>query len=169
MATLSRLWEEYRQAQGEASYQYSRFCDLYREFARGLKRSMRQTHRAGERLFVHFAGDTVPLVDAGSGEIWRAHVFVAVLGASNYTYACATAAEGQIDWLGSIGRALAFIGGVPALIVPDNPRALAGEANAYDPKLQRTVTEFDVHYSSRRKKSQPVRVGFQGIGGGGGN
>jgi hypothetical protein len=155
--TLALLWEEYRQAQGEASYQYSRFCDLYREFARGLKRSMRQTHRAGERLFVDFAGDTVPIVDAGSGEIWRAHVFVAVLGASNYTYACATAAEGQLDWLGSIGRALAFIGGVPALIVPDNPRALVGEANAYDPKLQRTVTEFAVHYSTVILPARPYR------------
>ena len=75
--TLALLWEEYRQAQGEASYQYSRFCDLYREFAKRLKRSMRQTHRAGEKLFVDFAGDTVPIIDAGSGEIRRAHIFVA--------------------------------------------------------------------------------------------
>lgn len=106
--TLALLWEEYRQAQGEASYQYSRFCDLYREFAKRLKRSMRQTHRAGEKLFGDFAGDTVPIIDAGSGEIRRAHIFVAVLGVSNYTYACATAAERQADWLGCIGRTLSF-------------------------------------------------------------
>lgn len=155
--TLALLWEEYRQAQGEASYQYSRFCDLYREFARGLKRSMRQIYRAGEKLFVDFAGDTVPIVDAGSGEIRRAHIFVAVLGASNYTFACATAAQTQADWLGGIGRALAFIGGVPELIVPDNPRALIGEANRYDPKLQRAVVEFAVHYGTVILPARPYR------------
>lgn len=155
--TLALLWEEYRQAQGEASYQYSRFCDLYREFAKRLKRSMRQTHRAGEKLFVDFAGDTVPIIDAGSGEIRRAHIFVAVLGTSNYTYACATAAETQADWLGSIGRALTFIGGVPELIVPDNPRALIGDANRYDPKLQRAVAEFATHYGTVILPARPYR------------
>jgi transposase len=155
--TLALLWEEYRQAQGEASYQYSRFCDLYREFAKRLKRSMRQTHRAGEKLFVDFAGDTVPIIDAGSGEIRRAHIFVAVLGASNYTYAWATAAETQADWLGSIGRALTFIGGVPELIVPDNPRALIGDANRYDPKLQRAVAEFATHYGTVILPARPYR------------
>ena len=124
--TLALLWEEYRQGQGEAAYQYSRFCDLYREFAKTLKRSMRQTHRAGEKLFADYAGDTVPVTDAESGEIRRAHIFVAVLGASNYTYACATGAETQADWLASIVGALNFIGGVTELIVPDNPRALIG-------------------------------------------
>lgn len=155
--TLALLWEEYRQAQGEASYQYSRFCDLYREFAKRLRRSMRQTHRAGEKLFVDFAGDTVPIIDAGSGEIRRSHIFVAVLGASNYTYACATAAETQADWLGAIGRALTFIGGVPELIVPDNPRALIGEANRYDPKLQRVVAEFAAHHSTVILPARPYR------------
>ncbi len=155
--TLALLWEEYRQAQGEASYQYSRFCDLYREFARRLKRSMRQTHRAGEKLFVDFAGDTAPIVDPGSGEIRRAHIFVAVLGASNYTYACATAAETQADWLGGIGRALTFIGGVPELIVPDNPRALIGDANRYEPRLQRAVAEFAAHYSTVILPARPYR------------
>jgi transposase len=155
--TLALLWEEYRQAHGEASYQYSRFCDLYREFAKCLKRSMRQIHRAGEKLFADFAGDTVPIVDAGSGEIRRAHIFVAVLGASNYTYACATGAETQADWLGSIARALSFIGGVTELIVPDNPRALIGEANRYDPKLQRAVAEFAAHYSTVVLPARPYR------------
>jgi transposase len=155
--TLALLWEEYRQAQGEAAYQYSRFCELYREYVKRLKRSMRQTHRAGEKLFVDFAGDTVPIIDAGSGEIRRAHIFVAVLGASNYTYACATAAETQADWLGGIGRALNFIGGVPELIVPDNPRALIGEADRYDPKLQRAVAEFAAHYGSVILPARPYR------------
>ena len=155
--TLALLWEEYRQAHGDAAYQYSRFCDLYREFARRLKRSMRQTHRAGEKLFVDYAGDTVPVIDASTGEIRRAHIFVAVLGASNYTYACATAAETQADWLGAIGKALNFVGGVPELIVPDNPRALIGEANRYDPKPQRAVAEFAAHYGTVVLPARPYR------------
>ncbi len=167
--TLALLWEEYRQGQGEAAYQYSRFCDLYREFARTLKRSMRQTHRAGEKLFADYAGDTVPVTDATSGEIRRAHIFAAVLGASNYTYACATAAETQADWLAAIGGALNFIDGVPEMIVPDNPRALIGHPNRYDPKPQRTVAEFAAHYGTvilpaRPRKPQDkakVEVGVQ--------
>jgi len=155
--TLALLWEEYRQANGEATYQYSRFCDLYREFARRLKRSMRQIHRAGEKLFADFAGDTVPIIDAGSGVIRRAHIFVAVLGASNYTYAWATAAETQVDWLGGLGRALHFIGGVTELIVPDNPRALIGEANRYDPLPQRAAAEFAAHYGTVILPARPYR------------
>ncbi|MBU2729199.1 IS21 family transposase, partial [Acidithiobacillus caldus] len=126
--TLALLWEEYVQAADGPAYQYSRFCDLYREFARRLKRSMRQVHRAGEKLFIDYAGDTVPIVDAATGEISRAQIFVAVLGASSYTFACATATQSQADWLGATAKALAFIGGVPELIVPDNTRSLVGQA-----------------------------------------
>lgn len=100
--TLVLLWEEYRQGHGETAYRYSRFCDLYRAFARNLKRSMRQIHRAGATLFADYAGDTVPIIDGATGEIRRAQIFVAVLGASNYTYACATAAQSQADWVGAL-------------------------------------------------------------------
>ena len=155
--TLALLWEEYRQGHGDAAYQYSRFCDLYRAFARNLKRSMRQTHRAGEKLFADYAGDTVPVIDPATGEIHRAHIFVAVLGASNYTYACATAAETQADWLGALGRALHFIGGAPELIVPDNPRAMIGEANRYEPEPQRAVAEFAAHYGTAVLPARPYR------------
>jgi transposase len=155
--TLALLWEEYRQGHGEAAYQYSRFCDLYRAFAKSLKRSMRQTHRAGEKLFADYAGDTVPLIDPATGEIRRAQIFVAVLGASNYTYACATAAQTQADWLGALGQALAFIGGVPALIIPDNPRAMIGEANRYEPEPQRAVAEFAAHYGTAVLPARPYR------------
>lgn len=155
--TLALLWEEYRQTRGEAAYQYSRFCDLYRDYAKGLKRSMRQAHRAGEKLFADYAGDTVPIIDAATGEIRRAHIFVAVLGASNYTYACATAAETQADWLNGLGRALQFIGGVPELIVPDNPRALIGEANRYEPEPQRAMAEFAAHYGTAVLPARPYR------------
>jgi transposase len=167
--TLALLWEEYVHAADGPTYQYSRFCDLYRDFARRLKRSMRQVHRAGEKLFIDYAGDTVPVVDAATGEVSRAQIFVAVLGASSYTFACATATQSQADWLGALARTLTFVGGVPELIVPDNARALVGEADRYEPQLQRTTAEFAAHYGvailpARPRKPQDkakVEVGVQ--------
>ena len=155
--TLALLWEEYRQGREESAYQYSHFCNLYRDFTKTLKRSMRQIHRAGEKLFADYAGTTVPIVDATTGEIRRAHIFVAVLGASNYTYACATAAETQADWLVSIGGAFGYMGGVTELVVPDNPRALIGEANRYNPQPQRAATEFAEHYGTAILPARPYR------------
>ena len=122
--TLTLLWEEYRAAEPGA-YQYSRWCELYREWESRLSPTMRQAHPAGERLFVDYAGQTVEVVDAKTGEITPAQIFVAVLGASNYTYAEATATQTLPDWIGSHGRALAFLGGVPRQIVPSTARIAA--------------------------------------------
>ena len=122
--TLILLWEEYRQEVGDTAFQYTAFCTRYRVWSGKLKRSMRQIHRAGEKLFADYAGPTVPIIDAKTGEIRPASIFVAVLGASSYTFACATPGQAQADWLTGLARALRFIGGVTALIVPDNPRAL---------------------------------------------
>jgi len=144
--TLTLLWEEYRQAVGDRGYQYTAFCTRYRSWAGKLKRSMRQVHRAGEKLFCDYAGPMVPIIDAQTGEIRPASVFVAVLGASSYTFACATLGQSQVDWLTGIGGALKFIGGVTALIVPDNPRALVRLADRYEPELNRTTAEFAHHY-----------------------
>ena len=146
--TLTLLWEEYRQAVGERGYQYTAFCTRYRDWAGKLKRSMRQIHRAGEKLFADYAGPTVPIVDAETGEIRPASIFVAVLGASSYTFAGATPGQTQADWLTGMGRALAFIGGVPALIVPDNPRALVSGPDRYEPELNRATAEFAHHYDT---------------------
>lgn len=96
------------QHSGQAIHSYSQFCENYRRYAKTLKRSMRQIHRAGEKLFIDYAGPTVELSDGG-----RAHIFVAALGASSYTYACATPRETMADWLGATAQALRFIGGVP--------------------------------------------------------
>jgi transposase len=98
--TLQLLWEEYQQQHGGQAYKYSAFCEKYQAWSRRLKRSMRQTHAAGDKLFVDYAGHTVPIVDASTGEITQAQIFVAVLGASNYTYACATAGQKATDWVG---------------------------------------------------------------------
>ncbi|MBS0349532.1 MAG: IS21 family transposase [Proteobacteria bacterium] len=155
--TLALLWEEYVHASAGPTYQYSRFCDLYREFARRLKRSMRQVHRAGEKLFIDYAGDTVPIVDADTGEVSRAQIFVAVLGASSYTFAYATATQSQADWLDALARALTFIGGVPELVVPDNTRALVSEPDRYEPQLQRTTAEFAQHYGVAILPARPYK------------
>ncbi len=167
--TLILLWEEYQQEIGDTAFQYTAFCTRYKAWAGKLKRSMRQTHRAGEKLFADYAGPSMPIIDADTGEIRPASIFVAVLGASSYTFACATAGQTQADWLSGLDRALRFIGGVPELIVPDNPRALVSVANRYEPELNRATTEFAQHFGTvilpaRPRKPQDkakVEVGVQ--------
>jgi transposase len=166
--TLQLLWEEYQRGR-RAAYKYTSFCIKYRAWALGLKRSMRQTHIAGERLFVDYAGQTVGLIDAASGEIRRAQIFVAVLGASNYTFACATATQTAGDWVGAIIDALEFIGGVPRLIVPDQTRALIARPTATSPRStawSRSSATTTTSRSCRRGQAHPrdkpkVEVGVQ--------
>lgn len=142
--TLNLLWEEYRAEHADQhTYSYSQFCDNYRRFAKQLKRSMRQTHRAGEKLFIDYAGPTLTLTDGS-----RAHFFVAAMGASSYTFACATARETMADWLDSTAQALSFYGGVPQLIIPDNPKAMIADANRYEPRSNDTVLDFARHYGT---------------------
>ena len=149
--TLMLLWEEHaNEHPGQNTHRYSQFCENYRRYAKTLKRSMRQIHRAGEKLFIDFAGPTVGLVDGT-----RAHIFVAALGASSYTFACATPHETMADWLGACARALTFIGGVPQLIVPDNPRALIANPNRYEPRVNNTVEDFARHYGTSVLPARP--------------
>ncbi len=139
--TLFLLWQEYREAHPEG-YQYSWFCDHYRAWQGKLDVVMRQDHRAGEKLFVDYAGQTMPVVDRDTGEIREAQIFVAVLGASNYTYAEATWTQGLPDWIGSHQRAFAFLGGVPELVVPDNLRAGVSKAHRYEPDINPTYQDM---------------------------
>ncbi len=97
--TLTLLWEEYRALAGDTAFQYTAYCTRYKAWAGKLKHSMRQSHRAGEKLFADYAGPTLPVINADTGEIRPASIFVAVLGASSYTFACATAGQTQADWL----------------------------------------------------------------------
>ena len=106
---------------------------------------MRQTHVAGERMFVDYAGQTIPIVDAASGETTPAQIFVAVLGASNYTFACTTARRTTADWIGAMVRALQFFGGAPVLVVPDQARALIAQPSRYEPQPNAAVEEFAAH------------------------
>jgi transposase len=145
--TLMLLWEEYRAA-NPSGYQYSRWCDLYRTWEGRLSPTMRQVHPAGERLFVDFAGQTVEVIDPVTGEIRTAQVFVAVLGASNYTYAEAVWTQSLPDWIGAHVRALEFLGGVPRQIVPDNLRSGVLRANWYEPGLNPTYQDLARHYGT---------------------
>ncbi len=116
--TLSLLWQEYKETHPEG-LQYSRFCEQYRAWAAKLDLVMRQEHRAGEKLFVDYAGQTVPVVDRETGAVRQAQVFVAALGASSYTFAEATWTQTLPDWTASHVRAFAFYGGCPELVVYD--------------------------------------------------
>jgi transposase len=166
--TLFLLWEEYR-AQHPHGYQYSWFCERYRQWSDTLDRVMRQDHRAGEKLFVDYAGHTIPVVNQHTGEIHETQIFVAVLGASNYTYAEATWTQNLSDWIGSHQRALNFIGGAPEIIVPDNLKSGVTKAHLYDPDINPTYQEFASHHGvaviparvRRPKDKAKAEVGVQ--------
>src|SRR5579859_7463214 len=140
--TLLIVWDEYIAA-NPGGYSYSRFCELYRDFESKLSPTMRQTHAAGERLFVDYAGDGVPVVTNGlTGEIKEAQIFVAVLGASSFTFAHASWTQTLPDWIDAHVRAFEAIGGVPHLLVPDNTKTAVIKACLYDPLVNRTYHYF---------------------------
>jgi transposase len=154
--TLLLLWEEYRAEHGDG-YGYSRFCDLYIEWRRGVSATMRQTHVAGEKLFVDYAGRTVPICGAKGEPIYRASIFVGALGASGYAYAEATRTASLPDWLGSHVRMLEFYGAAPTILVPDNPRVGVTKADRYEPVLQRSYEEMAAHFSITVIPARPFK------------
>jgi transposase len=145
--TLMLLWQEYKACHPQG-LQYSQFCERYRQFAGRLDLPMRHTHRAGEKLFVDYAGQTAEVVDRETGEIRQAQIFVATLGASSYTYAEATWSQTLPDWIASHVRALAFFGAVPALLVPDNLRSAVNRPCRYEPQPHATYQEMADHYGT---------------------
>ena len=151
------LWEEYRTAHPDDGYSYTQFCFHYQQWQAHLKLVMRQTHRAGEKLFIDYAGPTVPIVNAVTGEVQEAQIFVAVLGASNYTYAEATLTQGLADWIGAHTRAFTFFGGVPALVVPDNLRSGVQKACRYEPLLNTSYYQMLAHYGTAALPARPFK------------
>jgi transposase len=143
--TLQLVWQEYKQAQPDG-FQYSRFCELYRQWTGKLDLVLRQEHRAGEKLFVDYAGQTVPIRDPKTGGVTEASIFVAVLGASNYTFAEATWKQDLACWIGSHIRALEFLGAAPALFIPDNLKTGVQHPCRYEPDLNPTYQEMAAHY-----------------------
>ncbi len=143
--TLGLLWEEYKGRYREG-YQYSWFCERYRQWAGRLNLSMRQEHKAGEKMFVDYAGQTVEVIQPLTGEAMSAQVFVAVLGASSYTYAEATWSQSLPDWIGSHQRAMSYFGGVPEIVVPDNLRVGVSKSCRYEPDLNPSYQDMASHY-----------------------
>ena len=154
--TLQLAWEEYRQVHPEG-YGYSRFCELYGRWRRKQDVVLRQEHKPGEKGFVDWAGATIPVHDPVSGEIWQASLFVMVLGASSYTYAEATRDQQLTAWLSAHMHAFEYFGGVPRLLVPDNPRTGVSRACRYDPDLNPTYQEFAMHYGVGVVPARPYR------------
>ena len=155
--TLLLLWEEYKAARPTDGYGYSRFCELYRRWEGRLSPTMLQHHIAGEKLFVDYSGDTFEVMDPQTGELRSAELFVAVLGASNYTYAEATWTHSLPDWISSHTRALTFFGGVTGMIVSDNLKSGITKACFYEPKVNRTYSDMAWHYGTAIVPARPYK------------
>ena len=145
--TRQLLWEEYRREQPDG-YAYTQFCAHYKRFRGQLEPSLRQSYKAGEKLFVDWAGQTIALVDPQSGERRAAHLFVAVLGASNYTYAEAFESHQLPCWIEAHVHAWEFFGGVTTITVPDNEKTGITHACRYEPELNRTYQDLAEHYGT---------------------
>ena len=153
--TLDLLWQEYKEQHPEG-YQYSQFCGLYRRYRAKLDYCMRQDHRGGEKLFVDY-GEGLSLIDAQTHEPIKTQLFVAVWGASNYTYAEATLTQQLPDWIGSHVRAFSYFGGVPKIVVPDCLKSAVSRACRYEPELNPTYADMASHYGICILPARPAR------------
>lgn len=168
--TLELLWLEYKQREPNI-LSYSRFCYWYREFKKQLSPVMRQSHKAGEKLFVDYAGLSLAWSDTTTGEIHQAQIFVAVMGASNYTYVEATRTQSLPDWIASHVSTFEFLGGLPEIVVPDNLKSGVSCPHLYDPQINLTYQDMANHYGiavvptrvGSPKDKAKVEVGVQGI------
>ncbi len=154
--TLQLLHLEYKQAHPEG-WGYTQFCAHYHRWLERQDVVMRLEYTAGERMFVDFAGDTVPVTDPETGESWQAQVFVSVLGASGYLYAEATRGQDLASWLGAHVRALEFYGGTPRLVVPDNLKAGVTRSCWYEPGLNASYLELARAYRLAILPTRPAR------------
>lgn len=155
--TKQLLWEEYRQIHGDNGYQYSQYCHRYRAWRDQQKLSMRQSHRAGEKLFVDYCGPTVPIVNPDTGEFRQAQIFVAVLGASNYTFALASWSQAQPEWIGAHVAAFEFYGGVPEIVVPDNLKSAVLKTHRYTPDLNPAYQQMAGYYQTAIVPARPYK------------
>lgn len=145
--TLQLLWLEYKATHPDG-LQYTQFVTRYRAWENSLDPVLRQEHRAGEKVFVDYAGQTLEVVDPSTGELRPAQLFVGTLGASNFTFAELTWSQSLPDWIGSHVRMYAYFGGVPELTVPDNLKAGVRHACFYDPDVNPTYLDLARHYGT---------------------
>jgi transposase len=154
--SLMLLWEEYISSHPDG-YRYSQFCYLYRNWEGHIEPTLRQHHKAGEKMFADYAGMSMPVVDRDSGEVREAQIFVVALGASNYTYAEATWTQELPNFIGSHVRAFSFFGGVPRVVVPDNPKQGVSKACYYDPDINPTYQDMATYYGIAIIPARPAR------------
>lgn len=145
--TLQLLWQEYKDIHSDG-YQSTQFYELYSRWKKKLDVVMRQTHKAGEKVFVDYAGQAISIVDLHTGQMREAQIFICVLGASNYTYAEATWDQSLASWIASHVRAFEYFGGVPEIVVPDNLRSGISKACRYEPDINPTYHEMAAHYGT---------------------
>jgi transposase len=155
--TRQLLWEEYRAVNPEG-YGYSQFCQLYRRWRQERDLVLRQEHRPREKLFVDWAGATIPLHDPQTGEVRQASLFVAVLGASNYTYAEASENQQMVSWIGAHVRTFEFLGGCPQLVVKANAKTGVSKPCRYEPDLNPTYQEMALHYGVGVLPTRPRKL-----------
>jgi transposase len=156
-ATKQLLWEEYVAEHQERTYGYSQFCEYFRRWLATQKRSMRQLHTAGDKLFIDYCGPTIPIVNPETGDVRRSQVFVATLGASNYTYVEASESQKLEHWLQCHANAFEHFGGVPALLVPDNLKAAVTKTDRYEPKLNDSYRQLAHHYQTAIMPARPYK------------
>jgi len=143
--TLQLLWIEFTESH-PGGYRYTQFVRHYRQWESRLDVVMRQEHRAGEKVFLDFAGPTIPITDPETGMVGQAQLFVAVLGASNYTYLEVLPSQELPYWIAAHVHLFEFLGGVPEILVPDNLKAGVVRPHRYEPELNRTYQEMAAHY-----------------------
>lgn len=166
--TMMLLWQEYKETNPDG-YQYSRFSELFRKWEKTLDLPMRQEHRYGEKMFVDYCGQSLPIINPSTGEVRDGQVFVAVMGASNYTYCEVTMTQSLPDWIDANARAIDFLGAVPHCIVPDNLKSAVTKSCRYEPKINLSYLKFAEHYDTaivpaRKRKPKDkakVEVGVQ--------
>jgi transposase len=140
---------------GHKPYQYSRFCELYREQVRKLSPVMRQVHRAGEKAFLDFSGKKPRIFDPVTGEATEVELFVMTLGASNYTYAEATRTQQLEDFVGATVQGLEYFGAVPEMLVPDQLRSAVKRPDRIEPEINATYAEMAQHYVTAVVPARP--------------
>jgi len=145
--TLQLLWYEYKKTNPDG-YQYSQFCERYRQWTGKLDVCLRQSYRAGEKLFVDYAGQTIPVTDSFSGKTREAYLFVATLGASNYTFVWASFSQDLPSWISAHVRVLDYFGAVPEIIIPDNLLSGVTKPSYYEPDINPTYLDLSLHYGT---------------------
>ena len=152
--TLRLLWEEYK-TNIDNAYSRSQFCAIYKSWSKSRNISMRQQHKAGDKLFIDYSGQTMLIIDKDTGEARKAEIFLAVLGASTYIFAEATWTQSSADWISSHIRAFEHFAGVPRLLVPDNLRSAITKACKYEPKENASYAELARHYDTAILPARP--------------